>query len=61
MYSVRFGGEFGLRIRSADMPQPPYEGLNRALPTAQVVKFYSLERTNWGSRYLHRSIQRSGI
>jgi hypothetical protein len=46
-YSVRFGGEFGLRIRPADMPQPPYEGLNRALPTTQVVKFYSLERTNW--------------
>ena len=46
-YSVRFGGECGIRIRPADMPKPPYEGLNRALPTTQVVKFYSLERTNW--------------
>lgn len=46
-YSVRFGGECGVRIRPADMPKPPYEGLNRALPTSQVVKFYSLERTNW--------------
>jgi hypothetical protein len=46
-YSARFGGEFGLRIRPTGMPQPPFEGLNRALPTTQVVKFYSLERTNW--------------
>lgn len=34
-------------IRPADMPQPPYEGLNRALPIAQVTKFYSLEKRNW--------------
>ena len=48
-HSVRFGGEFGMRIRPADMPEPMYEGLNRALPTAQVVKFYSLERMSWSS------------
>lgn len=46
-HSVRFGGEFGMQIRPADMPEPMYEGLNRALPTAQVVKLYSLERMNW--------------
>lgn len=46
-YSVRVGGEFGLRIRPADMPEPPYEGGNCALPTAQKVRFSSLQRTNW--------------
>ena len=45
--STRFAGDFGLRIRPVDMPEPPYEGLNRTLPTKQEIKFFRVERSDW--------------